>query len=163
MPRTSSRDLTDAQWETLDKRIPETPRRKDRGGRPWKNRRAVLNDILWVLWTGVSWADVPDRYTSFQTRHRRFQQWVRSGIMMRGVLEALAIELRVRGGLNVKEGFNRRELCSSEKGGSKVGKTKRSKRTKITCKVLFSGERQQRPLSRSLPRSVVSGSNGVWA
>src|SRR5208282_1516431 len=131
MPRTSSRDLTDAQWETLDKRIPEPPRRKDRGGRPWKNRRAVLNDILWVLWTGVSWADVPDRYTSFQTRHRRFQQWVRSGIMMRGVLEALAIELRVRGGLNVKEGFNRRELCSSEKGGSKVRKTKRSRGTRI--------------------------------
>jgi len=62
MPRTSTRDLTDAQWETLDKLIPEPPRRKDGRGRPWKNPRAVLNGILWVLRTDAPWADIPDRY-----------------------------------------------------------------------------------------------------
>ncbi|MFZ1138480.1 MAG: IS5 family transposase [Candidatus Sulfotelmatobacter sp.] len=130
MPRTSTRDLTDAQWETLDKLIPEPPCRKDRRGRPWKNRRAVLNGVLWVLRTGAPWADVPDRYPSYQTCHRRFQQWVRSG-MMRGVLEALAIELRARGGLDVKEAFIDGSFAPAKKGDRKFGKTKRGKGTKI--------------------------------
>ena len=121
MPRTSTRDLTDAQWETLDKLIPEPPCRKDRRGRPWKNRRAVLNGVLWVLRTGAPWADVPDRYPSYQTCHRRFQQWVRSG-MMRGVLEALAIELRARGGLDVKEAFIDGSFAPAKKGDRKSEK-----------------------------------------
>ena len=78
MPVANTRDLTDAQWEILDDLIPEPEHRKDRRGRPWKDRRAVLNGILWVLRTGAPWSDVPERYPSYQTCHRRFQQWVRS-------------------------------------------------------------------------------------
>ena len=88
MPLLNARDLTDLQWAVLDALIPEPPRRKDGRGRPWKGRRSVLNGILWVLRTGAPWADLPERYPSYQTCHRRFQAWVRSGIM-RGVLEAL--------------------------------------------------------------------------
>ncbi len=47
------RDLTDSQWAVLDPLIPEPSRRKDGRGRPWKNRRSVLNAILWVLRTGA--------------------------------------------------------------------------------------------------------------
>lgn len=81
--------------EIPDNLIPKPKSRDDRRGRPWKDRRAVLNGILWVLRTGAPWADVPDRYPSHQTCHRRFQQWVRSGVM-RGVLEALAADLKIR-------------------------------------------------------------------
>ncbi|WP_396127139.1 transposase [Edaphobacter bradus] len=66
------RDLTDEQWKTLDLLIPKPRRRRDGRGRPWKSRRSVLNGILWVLRTGAPWADLPDRYPSFQTCHRRF-------------------------------------------------------------------------------------------
>ncbi len=82
-------DLTDSQWAALDPLIPEPPRRKDGRGRPWKERRAVLNGILWVLRTGAPWADLPDRYPPYQTCLRRFQQSVQSGIL-RGIFEALA-------------------------------------------------------------------------
>jgi len=126
----NTRDLTDAQWEVLRDLIPEPERREDGRGRPWKDRRAVLNGVLWVLRTGAPWADVPDRYPSYQTCHRRFQQWVRSGIM-RGVLEALAEDLRIRGRLDVRETFIDGSFAPGEKGGSKVGKTKRGKGTKI--------------------------------
>jgi len=102
LPKT--RDLTDNQWATLDNLIPEPTIRKDGRGRPWKERRAVLNGILWVLRTGAPWADVPERYPSYQTCHRRFQQWVRSGVM-KGVLEALALNLKLRGSLDVEEAF----------------------------------------------------------
>src|ERR1700680_3040076 len=89
MPSRHHRDLTHAQWAILDTLIPEPAPRIDGRGRPWKDRRAVLNGILWVFRTGAPWADVPDRYPSYQTCHRRFQQWVRSGVM-KGILEALA-------------------------------------------------------------------------
>ena len=75
MSSNNCRDLTDTQWRILDPLIPEPFRRKDGRGRPWKDRRAVLNGILWVLRTGAPWADLPDRYPPYQTCHRRFQQW----------------------------------------------------------------------------------------
>ena len=90
----SNCDLTDSQWAALDPLIPEPSRRKDHRGRPLKDRRAVLDGIVWVLRTGAPWADLPDRYPPYQTCHRRFQQWVRSGIL-KGVFEALAADLHV--------------------------------------------------------------------
>jgi transposase len=84
MSLANTRDLTDVQWKMLDDLIPEPIHRRDGRGWPWKDRRAVLNGILWVLRTGAPLADVPERYPSYQTCHRRFQQWVRSGVM-RGV------------------------------------------------------------------------------
>jgi transposase len=104
MPLANARDLTDVQWKMMDDLIPEPMRRRDGRGRPWKNRRAVLNGILWVLRTGAPWADVPERYPSYQTCHRRFQRWVRSGVM-KGILETLALDLKARGALEVDIGL----------------------------------------------------------
>jgi transposase len=56
MSLANTRDLTDVQWKMLDDLIPEPIRRGDGRGRPWKDRRAVLNGILWVLRTGAPWA-----------------------------------------------------------------------------------------------------------
>ena len=110
------RDLSNAQWEILNALLPEPTPRRDGRGRPWKDRRAVLNGILWVLRTGAPWADVPDRYPSYQTCHRRFQQWVRSGVM-KGVLEALALDLKARGALDVREAFIDGSFAPAKKGG----------------------------------------------
>jgi len=78
------RDMTNAQWKILNTLIPEPIPRRDGRGRPWKDQRAVLNGILWVLRTGAPWADVPERYPSYQICHRRFQQWVRTGVIKGG-------------------------------------------------------------------------------
>ncbi len=47
MSLANTRDLTDVQWRILQDLIPEPMHRKDGRGRPWKDRRAVLNGILW--------------------------------------------------------------------------------------------------------------------
>lgn len=125
-----TRDLTDEQWKILDPFIPKPRRRRDGRGRPWKSRRSVLNGILWVLRTGAPWADLPDRYPSFQTCHRRFQQWVRSDVMTR-IMTALAGELSRRGAIDVREAFIDASFAPAKKGGRRVGKTKRGKGTKI--------------------------------
>ena len=120
MPLANSRDLTDSQWEILDDLIPEPPPREDGRGRPWKERRAVLNGILWVLRTGAPWADVPERYPSYQTCHRRFQQWVRSGVM-KGIMQALALDLKARGALDVQEAFIDGSFAPAKKGAIRSG------------------------------------------
>ena len=121
MNRHSSRDLTDEQWGILDILIPEPIARRDGRGRPWKPRRSVLNGILWVLRTGAPWSDLPEYYPSYQTCHRRFQQWVRSGIM-RVILEALAEDLRIRGRLDVREVFIDGSFAPAKKGDRRSAK-----------------------------------------
>ena len=110
-----TRDLTDEQWTILDPLIPKPTRREDGRGRPWKSRRSVLNGVLWVLRTGAPWAELPDRYPSFQTCHRRFQQWVRSGVVTR-IMTALAHELATRGAIDVREAFIDASFAPARKG-----------------------------------------------
>ena len=122
-PPRHPRDLTDEQWEILEPFLPKPARRKDARGRPWKDSRAVLNGILWVLRTGAPWADLPDRYPSHQTCHRRFQQWVRCGVL-KSVLEVLAQALYDEGYLDLREAFIDGTFAPAKKGGACVGKTK---------------------------------------
>src|SRR5262245_19109659 len=109
------RDLTDAQWVLLDRLIPEPQRRKDGRGCPWRDLREVLDGILFILRTGCAWADLPKRYPPYQTCHRRFQQWVCSGIL-RGVLDAVAENLRLRGGFDLEEAFIDASFATAKKG-----------------------------------------------
>ena len=113
--RMHSRNLTDSQWAVLDQLIPEPVRRKDGRGRPWRGRREVLDGILFILRTGAAWADLPERYPPYQTCHRRFQQWVRSGVM-RGILEAVAEDLRAGGGFHLEEAFIDGSFAPAKKG-----------------------------------------------
>ena len=121
MASPGSDDLTDAQWARLDGLIPEPTRRQDGRGRPWRSRREVLNGILWILRTGARWKDLPERYPPYQTCHRRFQQWVRSGVLA-GVLAALALDLRDRGGLDLQEAFIDGSFAPAKEGVSTWGK-----------------------------------------
>lgn len=111
-------DLTDQQWQVLEPLIPQPRRRPDGRGRPWRDPREVLNGILWVLRTGAPWHDLPDRYPPYQTCHRRFQSWVRSGVMVE-ILHALAEDLRERGELDLSECFIDATFVVAKKGGSR--------------------------------------------
>ena len=97
-------DLTDEQWAVLAPLLPAPRLRRDGRGRPWRDPRDVLNGILWILRTGAPWKDLPDRYPSYQTCHRRFQAWATSGTLD-AVLLALARDLEERGGLDLSECF----------------------------------------------------------
>jgi len=92
-------DLTDKQWSIIEPLF-EPKRRADGRGRPWREPRDVLNGVLWVLRTGAPWKDLPGRYPPYQTCHRRFQQWQRSGVL-RDLLTCLAEDLRRRGKLDL--------------------------------------------------------------
>ena len=108
-------DLKDEQWTVLAPLIPKPRRRADGRGRPWRDDREVLNGILWVLRTGAPWQDVPNRYPSPATCHRRFQQWVRTGVLAK-ILRALAEDLRDRGKLDLTECFIDATFVGAKKG-----------------------------------------------
>lgn len=75
----------------------------------------MLDGILFILRTGAAWADLPDRYAPYQTCHRRFQQWARSGVMA-GVLAAMAENVRLRGGFHLEEAFIDGSFAPAKKG-----------------------------------------------
>jgi transposase len=111
-------DLTDEQWKVLEPLIPEPPHRADGRGRPWRDAREVLNGILWILRTGAPWRDLPDRYPPYQTCHRRFQRWVKEGVLSR-ILEALTEDLEERGGLDLSECFIDGTFVVAKKGAGR--------------------------------------------
>jgi transposase len=75
------RDMTDDEWERVNPLLPELRPRKEARGRPLTNTRAVLNGVLWVMYSGASWATLPRKYPSYQTCHRRFKAWHESGVL----------------------------------------------------------------------------------
>ena len=112
-------ELSDCQWKLIEPTL-RPKRRIDGRGRPWRDTRAVLNGILWVLGTGAQWREVPNKYPPYQTCHRRFQQWVREG-KLEGILRALAEELRARGKLDLEEAFIDASFTGAKKGASRWG------------------------------------------
>ena len=112
-------DLTDEQWFIIQPLIPDPPRRPDGRGRPWRDARDIMNAVLWILRTGAPWHDMPDRYPPYQTCHRRFQQWVRSGVFEQ-ILHTLATDLHERGGLDLSECFIDGTFIAAKKGGTKL-------------------------------------------
>jgi len=108
-------ELTDAQWELLKPLVePGTP--KKRRGRPWRETREVLEGVLWILRTGAQWSELPrDKFPPYQTCHRRFQQWVRAGTLVK-VLRRLAEDLLARGQLDLGETFIDASFSGAKKG-----------------------------------------------
>lgn len=91
----------------------------------------MLNGILWALRTGAGWADLADRFPSRSTCFRRFNRWVRQGVLC-AIVEALARDLEDRGKINLSECFSDSTFeVAKKKGGSSVGKTEWSKGTKL--------------------------------
>ena len=52
-------DLTEEQWKLVETILPADPVRDDGRGRPWSERRKVLEGALWILRTGARWQDLP--------------------------------------------------------------------------------------------------------
>lgn len=81
--------LTDEQWQAVE---PLVPKSTARTGRPPKDRRLMLDGILWILSTGAPWRDLPERFGRWQTVYDHFSKWRRSGVYA-AVLEALQVRL----------------------------------------------------------------------
>ena len=99
MPRKTL--LTDEQWKRIEPLLPK-PKRSPRGGRKPIENRIVLEGILWVLWTGAPWKELPKRYSSGSTCWRRLKRWEDQGVWLKAWRAFLA-ELDAKGQLDWSE------------------------------------------------------------
>ena len=47
------------------------------------DHRRVVNGMFYVLRTGASWRDLPERYGPYTTDHKWFNRWVNRGIWLK--------------------------------------------------------------------------------
>ena len=109
-------EVSDEQWALLEP-ILRSKRRPDGKGRPPKDQRVVLNGVLWILGTGAQWREMPQKYPPYQTCHRRFQQWVRSGALPKASRK-LAKRLKAEGRLHLEEAFIDATFAAAKKRAS---------------------------------------------
>jgi transposase len=77
-------DLTDAQWQRREPRLPaQRPANGRQGGRPAEDHRRIINGMLWIDRTGAPWRDLPTRYGPWATVATRFSRWTTSGLWER--------------------------------------------------------------------------------
>jgi transposase len=65
-----------------DPRPLATAQASSEGGRPRADDRRCFEGILWILWTGAPWSELPDRYGSPSTVWRRLRQWEDDGVLL---------------------------------------------------------------------------------
>ncbi|MFM0738823.1 transposase [Paraburkholderia xenovorans] len=76
-----AQDLSDEQWRRIVPLLPEMERHAPRRGRPGVDVRFVVDSVLWVLRTGKPWSALPERYAAYQTAHRYYLRWKKSGVL----------------------------------------------------------------------------------
>jgi len=153
-------NLTDAQWAVLEPLF-RPMRRADGRGRPWRDTRAVLSGVLWILRTGAQWRELPPKYPPYQTCHRRFQQWQRSELLD-GVLARLAEDLRDRGRIDLSETFIDARFSSAKKGAllsAQLAAAKAAKSWRSQTAMVFLSPAAWPALRRMKPNSSKPPSN----
>lgn len=70
-------ELTDAQWSRIEGLLPG---RAGLVGRPGEDNRRFVDGVLWVVRSGMRWADLPERYGKYKSVHKRFVRWAQAGV-----------------------------------------------------------------------------------
>lgn len=65
-------ELTDEEWIRIAPLMP--PENSGKQGRPKKCNRTILNGIVWIARSGVSWCNLPEHYGAWQTVYSRFRK-----------------------------------------------------------------------------------------
>src|SRR6266536_2868386 len=85
-------ELSDTQWQKIAPLI----RRHGRGSK--LGDRSFVNAVIFMLRTGTSWRDLPDRYGRWKTVYNRFASWSKAGHFER-IFKALQLHVDQRGSL----------------------------------------------------------------
>ncbi len=69
--------LTDDQWDCIAHLFPAPAPT----GRPQRDRRTVVDGILWILRTGAPWRDLPEEFGPWATVWDLFDKWNHDGTL----------------------------------------------------------------------------------
>ncbi|MDK2889874.1 MAG: hypothetical protein PWR21_506 [Methanoculleus sp.] len=88
------REIDDDLWEIVCRHLPP---RKPHIGRPRRDPRLLFNGVLYVISTGCTWNDVPEKYGTKSTVHRYHLE-----LCERGAYQAILIDL-LRSGYDLRK------------------------------------------------------------
>ena len=91
-------ELTDKQWKMIQKYVPKPAKT----GRPRSDDRKTVNGITYVLITGCRWREMPEKYGSKSTAHRRLQNWQQNEIWKK-ILSRAINSVYLSGKLNLQK------------------------------------------------------------
>ena len=75
------RAVTNQQWELIPQHFPARKRSR-KGGRPPLDDRTCFEGMLWILWTGAPWSELPERYGFKSALHRRLKEWAARAVLL---------------------------------------------------------------------------------
>jgi putative transposase len=86
-------NLTDAQWQRIEKHIPNANRKRKH------DLRQVWNALLYLVKTGCQWRMIPKEFPSWQVVYYYYNRWQQEEVYD-VILEKIRIQLRVSLGQN---------------------------------------------------------------
>lgn len=113
--------LTDQQW----KLIADVFGPANRMGRPPRDRRTILDGILWILRTGSPWRDLPAAFGPWQTVWDLFNRWNQDGTLVK-ILDRLRLRQELDPELWCIDGTIIRAARCAAGGGKKTIQTSRT-------------------------------------
>ena len=124
--------LTDTQWFLIEDLFPDkAPNPK--GGRPWRGNRECFEGILFVLFTGCRWKDLPKhRFPSKSVCHSRFKEWATAGLFTEAWRRLLALKKEL-GQLNPTRLLGDGTFVPAKKGGAALAQLKLARARRSCC------------------------------
>ncbi len=117
--------LTDEQWDLISDLFPK-PKRT---GRPPRDRRVLMDGILWILRTGAPWRDLPKAFGPWQTVWERFDTWNDDGLLQ-AILGRLRSQVEIDPELWCVDGtIVRAHRCASGGGKKTIRKNRKTTRS----------------------------------
>jgi len=77
--------IPNSLWSEIEKLIPQ---KTNCIGRPEFDNRKTLEGIIYVLYTGVQWHMLPEKYGRASTVHGKFMKWSRMGVFHKMMVRA---------------------------------------------------------------------------
>jgi len=68
---TNNYDISDSAWNLIS----DLAEKKQTTGRPRRHDRTMLDGIMYVLYTGIPWRALPERFGPWTTVYQRFRDW----------------------------------------------------------------------------------------
>lgn len=111
------KQLTTKQWTAIEPHLPEKPVGA-KGGRPRADNRRCFEGILWILWTGAPWSELPEQYGKPSTVHRRLTEWAADETLL-NLWRAFLTQLDEQGMIRWNECFVDGTFVVAKKGATR--------------------------------------------
>ena len=70
-------ELTDEQFDRIKSFLPGSD---GTVGVTAQDNRLFVNAVIWIFKTGAPWRDLPERFGNWNSTHKRFARWSKSGV-----------------------------------------------------------------------------------